>query len=86
MKMIVELETLGDEVRLSFPKSVLEQLGMASNAKVEVLVEDGRIVAVPQRRPRYTLEELVAQCDLTAELTEEDREWLNDGPVGREVI
>jgi hypothetical protein len=35
-------------------------------------------------RPRYTLEELVGQCDPDAPLTEEDRRWLDARPAGRE--
>jgi len=34
----------------------------------------------------YTLEELLTLCDATVPLTQEEREWLEDGPVGRELI
>lgn len=34
---------------------------------------------------RYTLAELIAQCDPSAPLTEEDRAWLDAPPVGREI-
>jgi hypothetical protein len=39
-------------------------------------------------RPRYTLNELLAQCDPKPKprRTKEDREWLADKPVGRELI
>jgi antitoxin ChpS len=40
----------------------------------------------PQPRPRYTLNELLAQCDPTARPTEDEREWLDDNPVGDELI
>ena len=33
----------------------------------------------------YTLEELLSQCT-AADFSEEDREWLNAKPVGRELI
>lgn len=36
-------------------------------------------------KPSYTLEELLSQC-ATYEFSEEDREWLNSKPVGRELI
>ena len=36
-------------------------------------------------KPSYTLEELLSQC-ATGEFSEEDREWLNSKPVGRELI
>ena len=71
---------------MTVPKPVLEELGLQANTKVEVTVENGRLIAVPRTRPKYTLEELVAQCDPDAPLGEEDRRWLNDPPAGREVI
>ena len=36
-----------------------------------------------RRRPRYRLTDLIANTDLI-ELTDEDREWLDMVPVGRE--
>jgi antitoxin ChpS len=35
---------------------------------------------------RYTLEELLAQCDPEAAPSNEDREWLDDGPAGAELL
>lgn len=80
------LRNVGGSVMMTVPKPVLEELGLQANTKVEVTVENGRLIAVPRTRPKYTLEELVAQCDPDAPLGEEDRTWLNDPPVGLEVI
>lgn len=38
------------------------------------------------RKGRYSLAELVAQCDPAAELTAEDRAWLDEPAVGREAL
>jgi antitoxin ChpS len=35
---------------------------------------------------RYTFEELLAQCDESATSCEEDQEWLDSPPVGRELL
>jgi antitoxin ChpS len=40
----------------------------------------------PRRKSKYSLEELVAQCDPSAPLSEEDEAWLRDSAVGREAI
>ncbi|MBZ5760330.1 MULTISPECIES: AbrB/MazE/SpoVT family DNA-binding domain-containing protein [Rhizobium] len=80
------LRNVGGSVMMTIPKAVVDELGLTANTKVEVLAEDGRVVAVPHKRPKYTLDELLAQCDLDAPFTEEDREWLDDAPSGREVI
>jgi len=39
-----------------------------------------------QRQRRYTLDELLTQCDSKAPQTEEEREWLDAEPVGSESI
>jgi antitoxin ChpS len=83
---ISTLRNVGGSVMMAIPKPFLETLGLAANAKVDVSIEDGRLVAVPKARPKYTLEELVAQCDPNAPWTEEEREWLDTKPVGGEII
>lgn len=83
---VTTLRNVGGSVMMTVPKPVLEALGLQANTKVEVTAEDGRLVAVARTRPKYTLEELIAQCDLDAPHSEEDRQWLNDRPIGREVI
>jgi antitoxin ChpS len=39
-----------------------------------------------QQRPRYTLDELLAQCNPKAPRRREEREWLDAKPVGGELI
>ena len=38
------------------------------------------------RRSRYRLSELLSQCDPTAQISAEDCSWLDDPPVGNEVL
>lgn len=80
------LRNVGGSVMMAIPKPLLETLGLAANAKLDVTIEDGKLVAVPKARPKYTLEELLAQCDLDAPLTSEDREWMDAPPVGQEIL
>ena len=49
-------------------------------------VDDARLVIEPQARPRYRLEDLLAQCDDSAENGAEDRAWLDDRPAGGELL
>lgn len=80
------LRTVGGSVMMAIPKPLLETLGVAANAKLDLVVEDGKLVAIPRKRPKYTLEELLAQCDPDVPITEEERMWLDLEPVGREII
>jgi antitoxin component of MazEF toxin-antitoxin module len=54
----------GNSAALRLPKAVLEDLKVAPGSEVEMWVEAGelRVRAVP-RRPRYRLEDLIAQMD-----------------------
>ena len=40
--------------------------------------------ARPRKRSRYTLSQLMNQCDLSVPLSDEDRAWLNAPSVGHE--
>lgn len=80
------LRSVGGSVMMTIPKPALEALGLGADEKVSVTVENGRLVIEPRPRPRYTLEELVAQCDATALPSDEERMWDAVEPVGREVL
>lgn len=80
------LRTVGGSVMMAIPKLLLDILGVTTNAKLDLSVEDGKLVAVPRKRPKYTLDELLAQCDPEAEITEEEKMWMNLEPVGKEII
>jgi antitoxin ChpS len=80
------LREVGGSVMLAVPPALLEVLDLRAGAKVGLTVRSGRLVVDPEPRPRYTLDELLAQCDPKAPRSGEDREWLNGGPVGGELI
>ncbi len=82
----VKLRAVGGSVMFAIPKPMLEGLGLHANQQVGVSISDGRIVIEPKAKPRYTLAELLAQCELEQPMTEEDREWLAAPAVGREDI
>jgi antitoxin ChpS len=71
---------------LTIPPDLLDLLGLRAGAKVTIAVESGRLVIEPQRRPRYTLGELLAQCDPNASGREGDSEWLGSEAAGGELI
>jgi antitoxin ChpS len=59
---------------------------LRAGATVGLAVERGRLVIEPTLRPRYSLDELLAQCDASADLSAEDRAWLDNKPVGNELL
>ncbi|MBV8330493.1 MAG: antitoxin [Verrucomicrobia bacterium] len=80
------LRKVGGSVMLAVPPALLDVLHLAAGAKVGLVVDNGRLVVEPAARPRYTLEELLAQCDASTEISAEDREWLDARPVGDELL
>ena len=83
---ITNLRKVGGSVMLAVPPAVLEMLHLQAGATVGLVVDDGRLIVQPQPRRRYTLDELLAQCDPAAEPEQEDREWLDAQPAGRELL
>ena len=71
---------------LAVPPALLEVLDLRPGAKVGITVQTGRLVVEPRARRRYTLAELLAQCDRKARRSRQEREWLRGKPVGRELI
>lgn len=80
------LRKVGGSVMLAVPPTLLDVLNLGVGAKVDIGVEDGRLVVAPRMRPSYSLAELLAQCDDSAPDDNEDRAWLDSAPVGRELL
>ncbi|HZT69786.1 MAG TPA: antitoxin [Terriglobia bacterium] len=81
-----KLRKVGGSVMLAVPPALLDVLGLEAGTKVGIAVESDRLVVEPERRPRYTLAELLAQCNPKSRRSKEDREWLSDRPSGGELI
>lgn len=83
---ITNLRKVGGSIMLAVPPALLDVLQLNAGAKVGMSVNAGRLIVEAQSRPRYTLEQLLAQCDSRAEISSDDREWLNNKPAGGEFI
>lgn len=80
------LRKVGGSVMMVVPPALLDQLHIGAGTKVGLAIDNGRLVVDPQPGPRYTLNELLAQCDGAADMTPDDRDWLDGKPVGGELI
>lgn len=83
---ITNLRKVGGSIMLAVPPALLDMLHLRSGGKVSIAVEGDRLVVKPQHRPRYRLDELLAQCNPKAVRTKEEREWLGDKPMGGELL
>jgi antitoxin ChpS len=68
------------------PAELLRMLHLQAGDTLVISVEDGRLVAEPRRRPHYTMAELLAASDYSEPQSIEEREWVDAGPVGRELL
>ena len=80
------LRKVGGSVMLAVPPAILDLLNLRPGARVDIGVKDGCLIVAPRTRPSYSLDELLAQCDETAPGDDEDRAWLEAGPVGHELL
>ena len=80
------LRKVGGSVMLAVPPDMLNQLHLKVGTAVSLAVDGERLILLPQTRPRYTLAELLAECDYSQPMPPEDREWIDAPPVGRELI
>lgn len=81
-----KLRKVGGSVMLAVPPVLLDILHLQPGAQVGLSVQGGQLVVEPRQRSRYSLDELLAQCDSKIPQNKEDREWLDDKPVGSELL
>ena len=83
------LKKSGGSLVMTVPAAARNALHLVEGQEMTVTVEGEKLVLAPaspvRRRPKYTLKQLLAECNPDAPLTEEDKAWLNMPPVGREL-
>ncbi|BCU57345.1 AbrB/MazE/SpoVT family DNA-binding domain-containing protein [Enterobacter kobei] len=82
--MSIAIKKWGNSNGVVLPALLLKQLGVGVGQSLDAEVRDGALILTPVRQ-RYTLEELVAQCDASAPATSEEEVWGKDAPVGNEI-
>jgi len=83
---VTNLRKVGGSIMLAVPPVLLDVLRLQAGAKVGLAVERGRLVIEPQVRPRFTLDELLRQCNSKARRGGAEREWVNGKRLGRELL
>jgi antitoxin ChpS len=81
-----KLRQVGGSVMLAVPRALLDVLNLTVGADVGLAIENGRLVMEPAVAPHFTLDALLAECDPTATVSDEDAAWLGGPAVGRESV
>jgi antitoxin ChpS len=83
---VTNLRKVGGSIMLAVPPALLDVLHLRQGTKVGITVENGRLVVDPQRRRRYTIDELLVRCAPKARRSKVDRAWLRGKREGNELI
>lgn len=89
----IKLKKAGGSLMMTVPASARDALHLSEGQEMTVSVEGESIVLKPvvkvsatsNRKPRYTLDELIAQCTPNAALTDEERAWMDEPAAGNET-
>jgi antitoxin ChpS len=85
MQVEIVLRKFGNSTGAVFPQSVLKDLGLRAGQPMTMgTTPDGTITLAPKRK--YTLSELIAQCDLKAPVPADMVLWDAARPVGQEIL
>ena len=71
----------GHSLALRIPKLFADEIGLAENSSVQVMIKEGTLVVTPDLEPEWRLEELLEK------VTEDNihREWETGPPKGYET-
>ena len=84
--MRVTVRKWGNSAAVRIPRGILEAAGLSLDDSVEIREEGGSIV-IERARTRYRLEDLLkAHQSLAPAADAGDKAWMEDAPVGRELL
>ena len=82
--MRITVKRWGNSSGMVIPNVVMKELNLRPGQSVEAQVSNNQLILTPISR-RYSLDELLAQCDMNAtELSEQDV-WGKSTPAGDEI-
>ena len=87
--MQMTIKKWGNSLATRIPKTIADSIGLHYEQNVEIEAVEGKIVITPiKKSPRkeYALDDLLSKCDSqSVSLNDEEREWLEAAPVGKEI-
>ena len=82
----ISVRQSGDANIVSIPKSIAQMLGFSVRSKLDITVEENRIVLTPVTEEELSLESLLKGSPKECfTVTDKDQAWIDAMPVGREV-
>lgn len=84
--MRTTIRKIGNSSGTILPAHLLKKLHLTEGDSINIEDDGNNIVISPiVKRPKYKLDELLAQCDPNAPISDELNDWDNSPAVGKEV-
>lgn len=80
------LRKSGNLIVLDISQAMLESAGLSIGSEVSISTDGNCLIVANSSRQCYKLQELLAQCDESADYSQEEREWLDSPAIGRELL
>lgn len=81
----MKIQAWGNSAAVRISAVLLNKLDMQIGQELTAVVVDNTLVLKPIKKPKYVLEELIAQCDTQAEHNANVTAWQDMVPTGREA-
>ncbi|HGC0415206.1 TPA: type II toxin-antitoxin system ChpS family antitoxin [Escherichia coli] len=82
--MRITIKRWGNSSGMVIPNVVMKELNLRPGQSVEAQVSNNQLILTPISR-RYSLDELLAQCDMNATELSEQYVWGKSTPAGDEI-
>jgi len=83
MEMVIK--KWGNSLAVRIPAAIAKTLKIDVDQKVNMELKGGKLIITPVTNIKYDLDDLLKHCPQKAiRLDDEDQEWLNAAPVGKE--
>lgn len=85
--MLMTIKKWGNSLATRIPKGIVESIDLHIDQTVDIEAVNGKIIITPlAAKKSYTLSDLLRQCEPESmALDDDDRQWLNAEPVGKEA-
>ena len=85
--MKTHIRKIGNSAGMILPAAILKKLHLSEGDEIEISENGNQIIITPKKiKPKYTLKELLAQCDLKAPIHEAVKEWDEVQAIGQESL
>jgi AbrB family looped-hinge helix DNA binding protein len=81
----ITIRQSGDANIVSIPKAIVQLLNLHVGSRLELSVEDNKIILTPITEETSLADLLAASPKEHFRVTDEDREWIDTSPAGKEV-